>query len=97
MVVSHIEVVGGEAKNFNPTVSETVNCILYKQVSCQAVFPNPIAVPIPTARFHKTDLSAGTFRAVCLLAKFVALLVIQQHRLLSSVARSGKLGEEGDA
>lgn len=79
---------GGEGKNFNPTVSETVNCFLYNQVSCQAVFPKQIAVPIPSARSHKTDLSAGTFKAVCLLAKSGAVL-------FSPVPRAVKLGEEG--
>lgn len=88
---------GGEGKNFNPTVSETVNCILHKQVSCQAVFPNQSAVPIPTARSHKIDLSAGMFKAVCLLAKFGAMLLIQQHCLFSGIPQAGKLGEQGDA
>jgi len=87
--------VGGEGKNFNPTVSETVNCFLYNQVSCQAVFPKQIAVPIPSARSHKTDLSAGTFKAVCLLAKSGAVLLIQQYNLFSPVPRAVKLGEEG--
>lgn len=47
LVVSYImkSSKGGE-KNFNPTVSETVNCILHKQVSCQAIFPNQSAVTI---------------------------------------------------
>lgn len=47
----------GETKNFNPTVSETVNCILQKQVSCRAVFPNRSAVPVPAARSHRPDLA----------------------------------------
>lgn len=48
LVVSYImkSSKGGEGKNFNLSVSETVNCILHKQVSCQAVFPNQSAVPI---------------------------------------------------
>lgn len=37
---------GGEGKNFNPSVSETVNCILQEQVLRQAFFPNESAVPI---------------------------------------------------
>lgn len=85
----------GEGKNFNPTVSETVNCILHKQVSRQAVFPNQSAVPIPTARSRKTDLSAGMFEAVCLLAKFGSMLLIQQHHLFSGIPQAGKLKRSG--
>lgn len=44
---------GREGRNFNPSVSETVNCILHKQVSCQAVFPNHSAVPILQPGFIK--------------------------------------------
>lgn len=59
LVVSYImkSSAGGDRKNFNPTVSETVNCILQKQVSCRAVFPNRSAVPVPAARSHRPDLA----------------------------------------
>lgn len=54
----------GEGKSFNPSVSETVNCILQKQVSCQAIFPSQSAVPSCAARSHKTGLPAGMFKTV---------------------------------
>lgn len=82
----------GEGRNFNPTVAEPVNCILHKQVSCQAVFPNRSAVPIPTARSRKTNLSAGVFKAVCLLAKLGAMLLIPQHCLFPGTPQAGKPG-----
>lgn len=55
LVVSYImkSSKGREGRNFNPSVSETVNCILHKQGSCQAVFPNRSAVPILQAGFIK--------------------------------------------
>lgn len=62
LVVSYImkSSKGGEGKNFNLSVSETVNCILHKQVS--GSFPKPECCANPAARSHKTSLSVGIFK-----------------------------------
>lgn len=66
LVVSYImkSSKGGEGKNFNPAVSETVNCILHKQVSCQAIFPKQSAVPVLQPGLIKQACQQGMFKTV---------------------------------
>lgn len=54
---------GGEGKNFNPTVSET-KLHLAQASLMSGNFPKAECCANPTARSHKTGLSAGMFRTV---------------------------------